>query len=43
VADDSNPNLYRSPDGFSVEVLGRTGLRYIRAVLTAHGVPVDLV
>lgn len=23
-----NPNLYCGPDGFSVEVLGRTGLRY---------------
>lgn len=23
-----NPNVYRSPDGFSIEVLGRTGLRY---------------
>jgi hypothetical protein len=22
------PNLYKSSDGFSVEVLGRTGLRY---------------
>ena len=24
----SRPNLYKSSDGFSVEVLGRTGLRY---------------
>ena len=22
------PNLYASPDGYSVEILGRTGLRY---------------
>lgn len=27
-AENDNPNLYRSPGGFSVEVLGRTGLRY---------------
>lgn len=26
--ENESPNLYRSPDGFSVEVLGRTGLRY---------------
>ena len=25
------PNLYKSSDGFSVEVLGRTGLRYCEA------------
>lgn len=23
-----NPNLYEGPDGHSVEILGRTGLRY---------------